>query len=280
MRLICPNCGAQYEVPTDVIPAEGRDVQCSACSNTWFQAHPDQDRHLADEVDDVAPEPVAPPPSQEAQASDGLQYPPNERGARHATQRRLDPGIADVLREEAEREQAARRAEQSTSLESQPELGLDEGPADDVTQRAQQAKVRMERMRGQATAPAAAPVAATTAAAGSRKDLLPDIDEINSTLRASGDRQRPTEASDADLPQTTPRTRGRGGFRVGFYGMILIAALGVAGYAYGPQVTDLVPQAEPYVAEYTSQLDTARGWLSTSVDRGLAWLDKMASENL
>ncbi len=37
MRLICPNCGAQYEVPEDVIPDEGRDVQCSNCGDTWYQ---------------------------------------------------------------------------------------------------------------------------------------------------------------------------------------------------------------------------------------------------
>lgn len=38
MRLTCPNCAAQYEVPDDVIPDEGRDVQCSNCGQTWFQA--------------------------------------------------------------------------------------------------------------------------------------------------------------------------------------------------------------------------------------------------
>ena len=43
MRLTCPNCGAQYEVPDEVIPEEGRDVQCSNCEKTWFQPkYPDQ----------------------------------------------------------------------------------------------------------------------------------------------------------------------------------------------------------------------------------------------
>ncbi|MEN9012433.1 MAG: zinc-ribbon domain-containing protein, partial [Yoonia sp.] len=37
MRLICPNCGAQYEVADDVIPLDGRDVQCSNCGHTWFE---------------------------------------------------------------------------------------------------------------------------------------------------------------------------------------------------------------------------------------------------
>ena len=44
MILLCPNCGAQYEVPEDHIPKKyGRDVQCSACNHTWFQTHPAQD---------------------------------------------------------------------------------------------------------------------------------------------------------------------------------------------------------------------------------------------
>lgn len=37
MRLICPNCDAQYEVQDSVIPQTGRDVQCSNCGVTWFQ---------------------------------------------------------------------------------------------------------------------------------------------------------------------------------------------------------------------------------------------------
>ena len=36
MFIKCPNCDAQYEVPNDIIPATGRDVQCSSCSKTWF----------------------------------------------------------------------------------------------------------------------------------------------------------------------------------------------------------------------------------------------------
>ena len=36
MLIKCPNCDAQYEVPNDIIPAAGRDVQCSSCSKTWF----------------------------------------------------------------------------------------------------------------------------------------------------------------------------------------------------------------------------------------------------
>ena len=106
-RLICPNCGAQYEVPTEVIPTEGRDVQCSACSNTWFQTHPDHDAALADEVDAPSVEPVAPP------EPEPIAEPVQEQHPRpQATRRELDPDVSDVLREEAEFEAAARAQDQ------------------------------------------------------------------------------------------------------------------------------------------------------------------------
>ena len=37
MRLVCPNCDAEYEVDATVIPDTGRDVQCSNCGHAWFQ---------------------------------------------------------------------------------------------------------------------------------------------------------------------------------------------------------------------------------------------------
>ena len=55
MRLTCPNCGAQYEVPDDVIPLAGRDVQCSNCGDTWFQPHPTTQTDSASAEDTAAP---------------------------------------------------------------------------------------------------------------------------------------------------------------------------------------------------------------------------------
>ena len=264
MRLICPNCGAQYEVPTEVIPNEGRDVQCSACSNTWFQAHPDHDSALADEVDTPHVEPVAPPPPEPAQPQ----------------RRELDPNISDVLREEAEFEAAARAAEHGAPLESQPDLGLDAPVEDESERRAREARERMARMRGEPV-PDEVAVAAVTAAAGSRRDLLPDIEEINSTLRSSGERRRPAEATDADLPGTQPKVQRKGrGFRRSFLTMIVLAAVGIGAYVFGPKISATLPAAAPYVAQYSEGVEGARTWLGSSVDKGLAWLDQMASENL
>ena len=41
MRLVCPNCDAEYEVDDAAIPRAGRDVQCSNCGHAWFQTHRD-----------------------------------------------------------------------------------------------------------------------------------------------------------------------------------------------------------------------------------------------
>ena len=40
MRLTCPNCDAQYEIDDALVPSQGRDVECSACGQVWFQPGP------------------------------------------------------------------------------------------------------------------------------------------------------------------------------------------------------------------------------------------------
>lgn len=283
MRLICPNCGAQYEVPAEVIPTEGRDVQCSNCSSTWFQAHPDHDSGLADESAAPSVEPVAPPPPPPApEPAPEPEGEPNPAPVEKPAQRGLDPEVSDVLRQEAEYEASVRASERGAPLESQPDLGLEDSPKEvDAARRARDARARMARMRGEPAPDSAAVAAATAAASGSRRDLLPDIEEINSTLRASGERRKPAVATDTDLPGTKPQIRRkRGGFRRSFLSVIVLAALAVGTYIYSARITAAVPAAAPYMATYVQSVDSARDWLDTSVDKGLAWLDKMASENL
>ena len=37
MIITCTECKKRFEVPDNAIPAEGRIVQCSSCSNEWKQ---------------------------------------------------------------------------------------------------------------------------------------------------------------------------------------------------------------------------------------------------
>ncbi|WP_165351959.1 zinc-ribbon domain-containing protein [Salipiger sp. IMCC34102] len=56
IRLICPNCGATYEIEASAIPDTGRDVQCSNCAHIWFE---EPTRPLAE--DTATADPSAPP---------------------------------------------------------------------------------------------------------------------------------------------------------------------------------------------------------------------------
>ena len=184
MRLTCPNCDAQYEVPDDVVPPEGRDVQCSACGKTWFQPaagapeHEDFDparqsaRPGPEDASAAAPEPAPSTPPQPA-----------------APQRQLDPEVASVLREEAERESRVREAERG-AVESQPDLGLDDmrRTEDEQAQRARQSRERMARLRGKdpkAPEPTPSATAAAAAAASGASSISSSLSRAASSSASS-----------------------------------------------------------------------------------------------
>lgn len=250
MRLICPNCDAQYEVPTEVVPTEGRDVQCSNCGQTWFQHHPD---HMP-EVDQQ-PEPIVDAHEDHTEAE--------------PKRREMDPSVADILQQEAAHETKLRDQE-AGGLETQPELGLSE--SDDRSARsANDARERMARMRGQDSATG---TTAADAAVGSRRDLLPDIEEINSTLRSTSDRQIAGNDTSATPPA---RARSKRGFRRGFIYIVLIAVLLAALYVFAPAISKALPKSEPYLATYIGWVDQGRGWLDGQVQSLLKWLDATAA---
>ena len=289
MRLICPNCDAQYEVVDDVIPAEGRDVQCSNCGQTWFQHHPDHAPEVEDDdpadlppdlaepddapvADEERTEPVPPtPPAPDLDPEPEPEPQPEPASEPALQQRRVDPEVADILREEAEREAQARAAD---PIETQPDLGLDAADSESE-RRAQQARERMARLRGEApTAADATEAAATAAAIGSRRDLLPDIEEINSTLRSSGDREPTVADPSPDMVETPPK---RGGFRRGFLMMVVLGLILGAIYVFAPQIAQAVPQADPYLSAYVAQVDVLRSWLDGQVSNLLQMLDAAAA---
>jgi predicted Zn finger-like uncharacterized protein len=226
MRLICPNCGAQYEVGADVIPDDGRDVQCSNCGQTWFE-NPNEPSAAAED-DDIAP--AKPAPVSVAAASFAAvvadtrtkaaepAYKPAAPAPSSPVRTQLDPSIADILREEAAREEAARKSESAGGLEQQADLGLAEPsrprPAPSVPPAVpnDQTKARTDRLQGHPpTVPATTP--------GSRKELFPDIEEINSTLRSSADR-----GGLPPLPSEEAQIARRSNWR-GFFAMITLIVI-------------------------------------------------------
>jgi len=262
MRMICPNCGAQYEVDDAVIPEQGRDVQCSNCGHTWFQQPAHHDADLADELEEDLP----PPPDQSDNEEDG--------GLRRQG---LAPDIADVLRQEAEHEAEIRRGE-AEGLETQPDLGLDDA-ADMAASRSAAARARMARLRGLDTSSADAALAASAAAtpaSGSRRDLLPDVEEINSSLRASQDRDASENGSAVDdEPEQSSR---KGGGRLLSRLIILVVIVGVLVYMFAPRIVELVPQSEPYMVQYVDWANGVRTQLNGLIAVGVEKINGLIAQ--
>lgn len=297
MRLTCPNCGAQYEVPDEVIPAEGRDVQCSNCGDTWFQQHPHHTSPDTQEADAPAP---APPENRTPETATAKELPadlPDEEmantpspgtdadgtsekaaGAAVTPDRRtVDPTVADILRQEAEREKAARSAETAGGIETQPELGLSERTKDS-DERSRQARALMGRLRGTPSQPDSPTASATDEHAdidpASRRNLLPDIEEINSSLTSHHDVKEPEQSV---IPEDTRAPAGRKGFGRGFRLAVLVFILGTIVYLLAPWISGQVPAAEAPLAQYVRAVDNFRLWLDSQVSATIVWFSKMSA---
>ncbi|QQA42402.1 zinc-ribbon domain-containing protein [Pelagovum pacificum] len=280
MRLICPNCGAQYEVPDDVIPDSGRDVQCSNCGQTWFEspggsvaeeANPEPPPQAAtatkrppppDPEPEPEPEPEdhpEPEPTPEPNRSEDLQPDPEApvppaTAARERQRRGLDPEIANVLQEERRDSEALRRRPPPDPMESQTDFELDQ-PSDGRQK-------RVNRLHG-------APEKAPAGSDASRREMLPDIEEINSSLRSTGERMMP-ESSETEAEAVAREKRK--GFRLGFGIVLLIAAAAIMTYLRAPDIANAVPAAQPALESYVTTVDRGRVWLDQTV---LSLLERM-----
>ncbi len=254
MRLVCPNCDAEYEVDASAIPDTGRDVQCSNCGHAWFQMSPRVEDELAEEEALFDP-----PPAMDDGSTAGDPAPLG--GAKPRDVRPpIDESVLAILREEAERETNARRAE-APRLETQDELGLTAAMAAPVAQPADLAPgaepdpvaERIARMKGIEPAPAKPQ---------SRREMLPEIDEINTTLRASSE---PRAGDAGAITDSLPGAHGTAAFRTGFVLMILLALAIVALYVMAPKLGQQIPAAKGALEGYVAMVDTVRLWLDAQL---------------
>jgi predicted Zn finger-like uncharacterized protein len=87
MRLTCPNCGIEYDVPEGQV-ASGRQVECSACHTRWFaQApRPASEEQVLARLEAWSPRPAPVPPEPDTghnlwDTSDGQPEPAPEAAA-------------------------------------------------------------------------------------------------------------------------------------------------------------------------------------------------------
>ena len=98
MLIKCPNCNAQYEVPNDIIPAAGRDVQCSSCSKTWFVTSLYGKKSTKDKVSKY----------QSLEKGNLSKFETTESFLTDKSNKEVDRDVLEILREEADREIQAR----------------------------------------------------------------------------------------------------------------------------------------------------------------------------
>ena len=287
MRLVCPNCDAKYEVPDDAIPDTGRDVQCASCGHAWFQMRsrpaaaapvipaaapaaapapaparsekPKAEKARTDKTkaeDVAAPAPVAapvpPPVADQPPAKPMDAWPEGEADefdepAVEAPPRDLDLGVMEILREEAEREMQARRA-----AEKPPEPAPAPEPRKKPVVHRQAPEPEPEPVPEPEPAPVRAPEPEAAAMAAPRRDLLPDVEEINSTLESSEDEDEEEEDED-DLEEP-----GQGAFRAGFLLSMTIAILGAALYISAGWLASMVPALAGVLETYVGLIDALR----------------------
>ena len=217
----------------------------------------DDDKEADDDKEEVA----------DTEDEDSDDIPPVAAGPRK--RRPADTAALDILREEAERELSQRRARPSENLETQPDLGIGDIRARKTPSRALRARMAHLGEEMPDTEDEAADLDENVADAVEseepspnktrlvspsddaddgyeepRRDLLPDIEEINSTLRHAA---RGPEAVEA---------KRRSGFRVGFLLMLFLTVAAVFTYSQAPAIARALPESEPAL---TSFLDWTNG---------------------
>lgn len=255
MRLICPNCDAQYEVGVDVIPVTGRDVQCSNCGHTWFQRHADPvptslsegttqktDATHSDTEDeaghvDAPRESIAKPRATPSPSST-----PNTG---------LTDSVRDILRSEVEFHQST-QGTQTNMAGTQPDVTSSES-SPELTK--QSLRERMARLHDLEINEAEAGAAAAAATLSKRRDLLPDIEDIKSSLNPALN-----HAAD-DAADEFPDAVQKSGFRAVFLTMIVFTCILVGLYIAAPFLAKKVPALQPALEIYVSAANAFRGWL-------------------
>ncbi|WP_417587733.1 zinc-ribbon domain-containing protein [Pararhodobacter oceanensis] len=258
MRLTCPNCSAQYEVDEKVIPQNGRDVQCSACGHTWYQypmevalqmraAELDDDDDEDDE--DRAEGPVG-------GAGGAAMLTPTDGTPRNSAPR-IDKTVLDVLREEAEREMGERRRARGSDIETQGDLGLTRPtPSRAVRSRVYGEDDEIPPLPPEPDYDDLAPADAEPERVN-RRNLLPDIEELTSTLEPGSEaRDSAVVEEEFDAPPE------RNGFRNGLSFVALVGMALVAVYLLAPLIASYLPALEGALTQYVQAVDQFRATLA------------------
>ncbi|MDO5633005.1 MAG: zinc-ribbon domain-containing protein [Paracoccus sp. (in: a-proteobacteria)] len=273
IRLICPGCGAEYRLDEGMIPAQGREVECSACGHIWHQ--PGSGTQEPPPALASVPAPVS--PQAESRRRDPIDFVVSRRMSGHdltrppiyreqtvppapptpaqmpRLNRPLPADVLAILTEEAERERAAQAAEQTATTA----LTTTDWPATTLTT-SRPAEPQQSRDAAAVLPPAQTERASSVSSTlGQNTVPLPAVGDMASTLETVA--TAPEDHADTAAVSAPPPPHHHG--RTGFVCGLLVAALLLALYLAAP----LVP-AETTAGQALNQwreiADQARAWLA------------------
>jgi predicted Zn finger-like uncharacterized protein len=245
MHVICPECDARYDVRSDLIPAGGREVECSACAAVWEER-----------------------PRLPAGAED-----PDK--TQHRARRTVTPEVADILRSEAAREQAARKAKSGPMATDGAVDGVGLAGSDDpgAMLLAMLAEDEIDDGRrpkaGDLSVPSAELRPAERPATQKAERRTEHPAPVASTdpvapledLPGAGDKVvSPTTAAEKKITASSGKESSGRGWRAGLWVIILVACVMALAHIFAPRIIAAVPAAEPAVTAYTEGVERARAW--------------------
>jgi hypothetical protein len=107
-----------------------------------------------------------------------------------------------------------------------------------------------------------------------RREMLPEIEEINSTLRASSEKRSGQSAAIADTLDDTGARKS--GFRSGFVLMLVVAVVLLVAYVMAPKLQQQFPAAAGALQAYVAAVDAARVWLDGALKSAIGFLKGLA----
>ncbi len=222
-----PALASAADGPADPVAADAT----SAPTETLTEAPIDAPMEAPTDAVAAAPAEIPTETPAETAAEPPAEPPPPPTPAEAAAAYSTDESVLAILREEAEREAQARQSEAAA------------GPA----KKGRSAAARSKKPPAQGADPAA------DTKPSARRDLLPDVEEINSTLRPSD-----LPEGEGDGLAMPPAAIPRNGFRAGFLTMISVALVGAAVYTLSGVLSNLIPGLAGPLAAYVGFIDGLR----------------------
>lgn len=264
IRLTCPECGMEYTLAADAIPASGREVECTACGHVW-------------QAQGQATEPaMALPQAAEHNDSDVVRHENVNAPAPKPVNlsRKLPENVLSILRDEVEYERKARAADDILPVSSQADP---EWPATTITEPGTPDPVTPKPMpRLPAPAPKAEapqqPAPAKPSDLPLRMPSPPDPVTPPSSPAATAAAAAIVKHDRVQKPQTplhnSPliKARRRSGYWPGFGLAAMIALAALALYLLAPRMEGSGTIGDGLNA-YRAQVDLARNWLADSTAR-------------